>query len=72
MYAAALAAIFGTSFVVGLTGALGQGLRLTVTLREGVRRIINRGVHQSLPAVWGVFLSALGGRSLASAIGYAA
>ena len=38
MSAAALAAIFGTSFVVSLTGALSPGPLLTVTMREGVRR----------------------------------
>lgn len=38
MSAAALAAIFGTSFVVGLTGALSPGPLVTVTMREGVRR----------------------------------
>ncbi len=38
MSAAALAAIFGTSFVVGLTGALSPGPLVTVTMREGARR----------------------------------
>lgn len=38
MSAAALAAIFGTSFVVSLTGALSPGPLMTVTMREGVRR----------------------------------
>ena len=38
MSAAALVAIFGTSFVVGLTGALSPGPLVTVAMREGVRR----------------------------------
>jgi threonine/homoserine/homoserine lactone efflux protein len=33
-----LAAIFGTAFVVSLTGALSPGPLVTVTMREGVRR----------------------------------
>jgi len=38
MSAGSLAAIFGTSFVVSLTGALSPGPLVTVTMREGVRR----------------------------------
>lgn len=38
MSAAALVAIFGTSFVVGLTGALTPGPLVTVAMREGVRK----------------------------------
>ncbi len=38
MSAAALAAIFGTSFIVSLTGALSPGPLVTVAMREGVRR----------------------------------
>src|SRR3989304_3611102 len=34
----ALAAIFGTSFVVSLTGALSPGPLTTMAVREGVRR----------------------------------
>ncbi|HSP56049.1 MAG TPA: LysE family transporter, partial [Dehalococcoidia bacterium] len=38
MNIAALGAIFGTSFVVSLTGALSPGPLTTVAVREGVRR----------------------------------
>ncbi len=38
MSAGALAAIFGTSFVVSLTGALSPGPLTTLAVREGVRR----------------------------------
>jgi threonine/homoserine/homoserine lactone efflux protein len=38
MSVAALAAIFGTSFVVGLTGALSPGPLVTVAMREGAQR----------------------------------
>ncbi len=72
MSAAALAAIFGTSFVVSLSGALSPGSLLTVTTREAGCRIIDRRVHQGLLAVCGVFLVALGGWVLASGIGYVA
>jgi len=70
MSAAALAAIFGTSAVASLSGALSPGPLLTVTTREAGRRIIDRRVHQGLLAVCGVFLVALGGWFLAAGIGY--
>lgn len=38
MSVGSLAAIFGTSFVVSLTGALGPGPLTTLAIREGVRR----------------------------------
>jgi threonine/homoserine/homoserine lactone efflux protein len=38
MSAGALAAIFGTSFIVSLTGALSPGPLTTMAVREGVRR----------------------------------
>lgn len=38
MSAGAIAAIFATSFLVGLTGALSPGPLTTLTIREGVRR----------------------------------
>ena len=72
MSAAALAAIFGTSFVVSLTGALSPGPLLVAFAVAGGRRIINRRVHRGLLAVCGVFLVALGGWFLASGIGSAA
>ena len=72
MSAAALAAIFVTSFVVSLTRALSPRPLLTVTMRESVRRMISRCAHQSRRAVRGVFVIALGGWVFASGIGYAA
>ena len=72
MSAAALAAIFGTSFVVSLTGALSPGPLAVAFAVSGGRRIIDRRLYQGLPAACGVFLVALGGWFLASGIGYAA
>ncbi len=68
MSAAALAAIFGTSIVVSLMGALSTGLLLTVEMRAGVRRNTSRCAQLWLPSVRGAHLVALG----ASGIGYAA
>ncbi len=72
MSAAALTAIFGTSFVVSLTGALSPGPLLVAFAVAGGRRTINRRVYRGLLAVCGVFLVALGGWVLASGVGYAA